>query len=176
MSARLTKHERICIRDRLLEHKYKGVKEKFKNRYTDFVQEYIKDSMSPSDYRLFLSIPQEWLGQQIQWQFNIAGQWRYINTNSVFRPANRKLVIEATSPFFQKYHDLYNEEQTYTAEQSRISHEIDAMLNTYSAVAALIKGWPEVEPFVRKVGVTAPVTGLPVVQLAALNKSIGLPV
>lgn len=73
-----------------------------------------------------------------------------------------------------RYHEICRTSETLTQRIREALRQVEAALGATSSISALIKAWPEIEPFVKPY-YTAPVK-LPAIPAATLNEALKLPV
>lgn len=83
-------------------------------------------------------------------------------------------VYEANHKLAVRHGTLSDREASLLASIRTAERQIEASLNSVSTVGALVKAWPEIEPFVKSL---CPVTSrLPTLPTASLNEMLKLPV
>lgn len=84
-------------------------------------------------------------------------------------------VYSVGDPLQVAHEDLENRAKTLRGQVTDAEKVMRGTLDSFSTVNALIKGWPEVEPFASRY-IDRPSTQLPVVPRARLNAMLDLPV
>lgn len=84
-------------------------------------------------------------------------------------------VYDANHPLAEQYEDLQREHSQLHELILTARKKAEATVNSYTTVKALIKAWPDVEPFIKP---SKPITSfpVPVIPIAELNNLLSLPV
>ena len=86
-------------------------------------------------------------------------------------------LLEVRSPLGIRVQDWADQKSSFKEETREMARLAWRTLNSFTTVNALIKGWPEIEPFARRFNVPDPVASrLPVPILEPLNRQFRLPV
>lgn len=85
-----------------------------------------------------------------------------------------QLTITADNPLTQEFHALEARRMDLDKRRTDVRASVRAAVGRFTTVAKLLTEWPEAAELIPKGG-AAPKTNLPVVQVADLNKLVGLP-
>lgn len=105
---------------------------------------------------------------------NLAGLSVTVKLNGYSEAPNNRMAITAASPLCQEFHDIEAEENTALARGTVIENQVQATLDKFGTVKRLIEAWPEVVELLPPM-TAAPKSNLPAIQVADLNKLVGLP-
>lgn len=83
---------------------------------------------------------------------------------------------ENVHPLSDRYFELRSRKDELGRRRSAAEHQIDLALQKATTVAKLVELWPEVRPFVADMLDAPPPPPLPAIPVAALNKTLDLPV
>lgn len=122
-------------------------------------------------------IPEEWVNTDSDMRVSFGGEitWVYFG-KEVRLPKSSQSVAKqypADHPLTDRYRDLESQQDAYNDCRREAKANARATLRRFTTVAALLKGWPEVAPFLPE-QVKAP-DNLPVVQTDVLNRVFRLP-
>lgn len=85
-----------------------------------------------------------------------------------------QLTITADNPLTEEFHALETRREDLDKRKAEVKASVRAAVSRFTTVAKLLAEWPEAAELIPK-GSAAPKTNLPVVQVADLNKLVGLP-
>lgn len=101
------------------------------------------------------------------------------DTVAVVMPANKKdavvKVYEVGHALSIRHEDLKARKEACTKAIEAAERQIDQTLDKFTTLKALLRDWPEVEPFVQSLGWTAEKPRLPAVPVKTLNQLLDLP-
>ena len=105
---------------------------------------------------------------------NCAGMRIRVNEWEGCKPAKREHVITADHPLAVEFEKIIAEEASLEKDRDTLRSQVKAAVAGFTTVAKLLKAWPEARELLpSKMDEAKP--QLPAVQVADLNKLVGLP-
>jgi hypothetical protein len=105
---------------------------------------------------------------------NLAGLSVTVKLNGYSEAPNNRMAITASSPLCQEFHDIEAEEKAAVERGTIIENQVRATLDKFGTIKRLVEAWPEVVELLPPI-TSAPKSNLPAIQVADLNKLVGLP-
>lgn len=105
---------------------------------------------------------------------NLAGASLNVKLNNYAEASNNREVITADNPLCQQFYDIEAEDQAANEQRNVIENQVRATLDKFGTIKRLVDAWPEVQELLPPATI-APKTNLPAIQVADLNKLVGLP-
>lgn len=183
-TVKLTHGMRDIIAGEILEHRFKGTREAIEAKRKKLNEDIADQALTKKDRATIASIPKGWLAETDCIRVNFNG-CRYHCTLPARRPFpasmfsssfyHVSLTFSADSPIFQRWEALEKEAKQYSEDYSQRRKEVHAVLNSVTTLGKLFSIWPECEPIVKGLKLSAPAYPVPAVQLKTLNKALGLP-
>lgn len=192
-STRLTDSFRNRIIKAVLAHRFADVFATIAKDRAALARAVYEDVLTKKQRDLIATFPEGWLVSEddIQVQFGAAydrlyfsgfdwGAWVGEAPERVFMAMPAKYsgrcakVYEATHKLSIRHDEIARRIATARSEIRIAENEIRAALAVVSTIPALVKAWPEVEPFCRDIAPAA--VPLPAIPVAKLNETFGLPV
>ena len=192
---RLNNDMRDLILKRAIEHRFKKLAEDLNNKHAEFALKVYRSLFTAKEASLIESLPKGWLREGSEFQVQIAGAYTYLSLNgsSAFLgiPITKKevtmrripakfasaaaTVIDAGTPLADEHSYLANETQAIKEKIREAERSLRAVLNNAKSLGALLKSYPELEPFTK--GMTPErLATLPAVPREKLNSMLDLPV
>lgn len=201
---KLTISIRESIRRAVLKHRFGAEVDTLTDRYAALASDVYDDLYSKEDRERIASLPKDWLPTvdqaSVQFgglsngytQLSFNGSGFRFEYHSIGSRLNAEQTRECKKPVANKHrygcwkvyaadHRLTRRYEKLQAERDALheaigeaKQQISAALGSLSSVEALIKAWPEIEPFAKTFAVPAPAR-LPAIPAAALNKTLKLP-
>ncbi len=181
MSTRITLELRNAIVTQLLNHRFAKERKAIKDRNNAFALSVYQAGYSAKIRKQMDDLPDGWLPVAGQIRFDL-GNTRYsVGLSNVVRiQANDQHAsiakFKADSPVAAKWKQLTEDASALNSAERDCRDKARAAIGQFSTVAALVKGWPEVEPFLAKVGASIKTAKVPAVVPAELNKRLALPI
>jgi hypothetical protein len=201
MSRRLTHDIREKIATAALRHRFHEEIEVLAADRAALANDIYNDVYRKADREKIEALPAGWLPtvEYIDAKFgDVAGDYARIYFDGGFygkfqslraraslsnRPARRALhkhyhgcwkVYDVGHKLAIRHADLAGREAALVADIRAAERQIEASLNSVSTVSALVKAWPEIEPFVKPLSPIA--SQVPALPTASLNEMLKLPV
>lgn len=105
---------------------------------------------------------------------NLAGACIEVRLRDYAEASSNREVIKADSPLCQQFYDIEHEYEAMVQSSDQIRIQVRATLNKFTTLKRLIEAWPEVQELLPP-SVEQPKSNLPAIQVADLNKLVGLP-
>lgn len=105
---------------------------------------------------------------------NLAGLSVTVKLNGYSEAPNNRMAITAANPLCQEFHDIEAEEKTAVERGTVIENQVRATLDKFGTIKRLVEAWPEVVELLPPI-TAATKSNLPAIQVADLNKLVGLP-
>ncbi len=105
---------------------------------------------------------------------NLAGASLRIKLRGYAEASDHREIITADSPLCQQFYDIEAEEKAACEQGTTVENQVRATLDKFGTIKRLIEAWPEVQELLPPATV-APKSNLPAIQVADLNKLVGLP-
>ena len=201
-SKRLTKYERNGVVNRLLTHKFGAEADALAREWSALARSLYDYAVPVEMLRKASALPANWFYYGSEFRVNFAGpevnlyfsprrnaSYHGIRFCSLREEASDLLLpqhmisgrgrvnLAAEHALTEAFTRLHAKLGDYKERLVKAEKYADAMLNSHTTVSALLRIWPEVEPFVNKAErVSAPSSNLPAVQISELNALLGLPV
>lgn len=109
-----------------------------------------------------------------QFYLNLAGAALTVELRGYAEASNTREVITADSPLCQQFYDIEAEETAAVNQGTVVENQVRATLDKFGTVKRLLEAWPEVQELLPPSTVAAK-SNLPAIQVADLNKLVGLP-
>ena len=105
---------------------------------------------------------------------NLAGVSVTVGLPGYAEASHNREVITADSPLCQQFYDIKAEENAACDQGTLVENQVRATLDKFGTVKRLVEAWPEVLGLL-PAATLAPKSNLPAIQVADLNKLVGLP-
>lgn len=174
----LNNSKREIILSRLLKHRFEKEDAAMEAKRAALAVRIYDDAFPKKQRDLMATLPDGWLPTVDTISFVAAGDWKRLRLPNERRiPLSRKnaaaKAYDADHPIAEAVADLEAKDAELRARRDECRFNVRAMLASANTVAALVKTWPEVAPFVTIAeGMRA---ALPAVNLSDLNASLALP-
>jgi hypothetical protein len=128
----------------------------------------------------YSALPQEMkdhsniVGRRSSFYVNLAGLSVAVKLNGYSEAPNNRMSITAASPLCQEFHDIEAEEKTAVERGTIIENQVRATLDKFGTIKRLVEAWPEVAELLPPMTAETK-SNLPAIQVADLNKLVGLP-
>lgn len=197
MSTRLTNDMRDIIRAALLDHRFKAEIEKLEaeataigpDLYAELMGEWavyaakLPQNFMHVDYAVKVDIPgvechfsykcEKGTAESVLRSYcNASGRHCYPLPETWREPNNWPYELRKDSHVYARIVDVNLRAQQLKKARQEMAEKLEATLNAFKTVKALVEAWPEVAPFVPGKSASA---FLPAVPTAELNKALGLP-
>lgn len=176
---KLTNLTRRHIRERILEHKFRGWNEKFAKRKAALAEAIYKDVFSAKERKLMASLPDGWLPEVNSIKVEFDGQGRRVRFDEPKRMPQSAAIgydpvksYAADHPLCRKWVALGDEEVDRQKERAELENKLNAILWSVSTTEKLVEVWPEAAPFLEKV--EAAKINPPPIDVSDLNSALGL--
>lgn len=194
MSVKLTKQIRDHIQVALIKHRFQKEIEIFQNKSAKLADKIYNDVHNKKEQLLMTTVPSSWLRKSANIQVQFGRDYVNLNFNgrnsgfpeiskysslidTIYRVvpvSGCQKVYETTDKISEQYLTLQNFAKDLEDEIKKVGKEISATLNSLSTLSALIKAWPEVEPFVPAYAIKPTSINLPALPVEDLNSQLGL--
>lgn len=181
MSTRITQELRNAIVMHLLNHRFAKDRKAIKDRDNIFAAGVYTAAYSAKIRKQMDDLPDGWLGVASQLRFTIGNTSYAVGLANVVRilavdQHGSVAKFKADSQVAVKWKQLTEDRQALSARERECRDEARATIGQFSTTTALVKAWPEIEPFLAKVGASTKTKNLPARIPADLNKKLDLPV
>lgn len=179
MDGRMTKGGREGTLNRLLKHRFEAPQEALRKEEHAFALEVYCDVLSGKDRKLLDSLPDGWVPGIAHVQVVLGGTYAHIPLGEEKRAPMRMRSgwiksYDASHKLTIRYREIMDREATLKEQRERVKVQARALMWSLNTWKQLEEAWPEVVPFFPD---AAPVkAGLPALNIAELNKALGLPV
>ena len=198
MTTRLNNSMRKTILNKALEHKFRNYKGTFQARI-DLIEKIYDSLYTEKEMSLLKSLPVDWINDIDRLYVKFGGSdyaiWfngsYYQNKTRITMEINRclpdkkkpvtanfasygALKYNARHEFSLTYVDITREEENHRSEYDEAQVMLDKVLNSVTTVAALLKNYPEMAPFVDSL--EAKIANLPAIPREKINELFELPV
>ena len=130
--------------------------------------------------QIYSSLPQGLKGnaniieRRMDIHLNLAGANLRVKLRGYTEVSSHREVITADSPLCQQFYDIEAEEKAACERGTIVENQVRATLDKFGTIKRLIEVWPEVKELLPPTTIT-PKSNLPAIQVAELNKLVGLP-
>lgn len=105
---------------------------------------------------------------------NLAGLSVTVKLPEYAEASSNREVIAADSQLCQQFHDIEAEENAVLDQGTIVENQVRATLDKFGTIKRLVEAWPEVQELLPP-ATLAQKSNLPAIQVADLNKLVGLP-
>lgn len=181
MSTRITQEIRNALVTHLLNHRFAKERKKVKDLENTFALHVYHSGYSAKVRKQMDELPEGWLP--------VAGQLRFTLGNTGYAARLSDVVriqacdthssiakFKADSPTAEKWKQFTQERQALQNSERETRDQARTTIDQFTTTASLVKAWPEVEPFLAKIGVSNKTKNLPARVPAELNVKLALPV
>lgn len=105
---------------------------------------------------------------------NLAGASLTVRLKGIAEASGSREVISADNKLCQQFYDIESEEQAACEQGTVIENQVRATLDKFGSVKRLLAAWPEVSELMPP-EIAPAKSNLPAIQVADLNKLVGLP-
>lgn len=192
---RLNNDMRDLILKRAIEHRFKKLAEDLNDKHAEFAHKVYRSLFTAKEASLMESLPKGWLREVSGFKVQIAGHYTHLSLNGsssfldltitknevTLRRIPDKFanaaatVIDSGTPLADEYSSLANETQALKEKIREAKRSLRAVLNNAKSLGALLKSYPELEPFTKGMKPERLAT-LPAVPREKLNSLLDLPV
>lgn len=182
VSMRLNKSLRDDIVTALLNHKFSVRRNKNDSDFLTLAADIHKSLYTLSEHKLLASMPEGFLLNAYRVHGQMCGQWQQFNLRANYDDAapefrvsykERTFNFIGTDKLAVRFEKLSAEKALIEEETVKARAAAYAAVNSAATIAALLKTWPEIEPFIPA---KQRLSLLPVVQTDKLNEIFALPV
>lgn len=178
MSFRLNKTDKEKLLKALLEAKFGPIKEKIQDDLNTLADEAYKKLVEP--YRAHLeALPDEWTRKasaiELRPLSTAYGRTSVdLNEKSLFRnSSSHRAIIDLDKELTSKLEKILHRRVDTGEKHRSLKAEVEATLAQLTTSTRAIEVWPELEPFLKKLGKDT-AANLPAIQRTDLNKRLGL--
>jgi hypothetical protein len=169
--------DRIVVE--LMAHAFKARRDALEKEKHDLGRAVYADVFPAAILKAVKKLPPNWISTDDVMYVKFGGDFTRVSFGEQ-RPVpsisrgNAHTIYSATDPMCDRYRAYLLAKKTLDEDESKARKQASATLNSFTTVGALLKGWPEVEPFLQ--GIIKVPDRLPAVQVDVLNNTFGLPV
>lgn len=178
MSFRLNKTDKEKLTNALLKAKFDPIGKKLQNDLNTLADEAYKKLIEP--YKAHLeTLPKEWVrhGKDVYLcmsdnKYNRRSAY-FQETRILPRIDSYDAKIKLDLPLSAKFEKIRHRESSANEDHRNLKAEVEAALAQITTSKRALEVWPELEPFLEKLG-KAETSNLPAIQRSDLNKKLGL--
>lgn len=197
---KLTNNSREALINAVLRHRFETEVKELIAAKRDFAETVYNDVYTKAAREKMAALPDGWLptSQSISIQFGDGSRYESMNfgggvygilsrISSSAKPTDDRVfktvisrhahgcakVYAPDHKLSVRYSALKDREGDLKARVNAAESQAKAAINSVTTVGALVKSWPEIEPFTRKL--TGVVARLPAIPISELNKTFKLP-
>lgn len=178
-SKRLAVYMKDMIVVKLMAHAFKARRDALEKEKHDLGRAVYADVFPAAILKAVKKLPPNWISTDDDMCVKFGGDFTRVSFGEQ-RPVpatsrgNAQKVYSAADPLCDRFRAYLQAKKTLDEDETKARGQANATLNSFTTVGALLKGWPEVEPFLT--GIVKVPDRLPAVQPEILNSTFQLPV